>query len=601
MRTLLPTINFLLLTAAYAALFLERDPSPSYRAAMAAGALVVSAAALLTYRPAARRRWLEAGPRPGPLRLALAVMPWVALTVIVFARGLWWTQRAPALRFFALYALANWSLLWCLAHPSAPQRGWSEGPGRACAILALILMALGIQGAAFGFTPFGCGLSLVVAAAAALIAFVGRFGGRTAAIKVFVLTTASLVGFAAAEAAVRLARAGQSFREVDSREYARQFYSLTPPHTVFVNPPGTLDEFAPAIVEINSKGIRGPELTAATADVLLIGDSMIEARQLPWEQTIGPRLQQALQARGTPLRVVAHGMRGWSPLLEWNWYLKVGRTLHPKTVLLFFFWNDLWPAGSEASAFRARLDGDGRPESFDVPVDPNWLWYKHARSLRLAAEAWDDVSVGELRRAFVTLAARSTKSGPLDEAAAVALARSLSEPPLTSDQLARIVSASDADVEPALRRLTAGSFWSSFRPPELWSDAQRRAADTTAAVLTRFAGDVASAGGRFAIVYVPNPLQIDPRECSVGRLFEHVDSGVVLPPASGIQTWLRGVASRGGFELVDLSDDMRAFDRSSPGAPPLYLRADCHWTARGHQFMADRLAGWLAKAPDGSR
>jgi hypothetical protein len=290
-------------------------------------------------------------------------------------------------------------------------------------------------------------------------------------------------------------------------------------------------------------------------------------------------------------------MRGWSPLLEWNWYLKVGRTLHPRTVMLFFFWNDLWPAGDEASTFRARLGPDGRPESFDVPVDPNWLWYKHVRALRLTAEAWQQLTFKGLQHAFVTVAARGKSTGPLDDAAADTLARSLTETPLTRDQLAAITTTPDSGLDPALQSLTKGNFWSSFRAVDLWSDAQRRAAATTEKELQRFAEDVKADGGRLVIVYVPNPLQIAPKECSVGRLFDRVDTGVVLPPESGIQAWLHGVGGRAGIEVIDPSAPMRAAEPPpSQGAAPLYLRADCHWSPRGHQFMADYLAQWFLHA-----
>jgi SGNH hydrolase-like domain, acetyltransferase AlgX len=596
-RRILPTLNLILLTATYAALFTEAQPSRSFRAATIAGGVFVLCAAWLTLKTHARRRWLAA-PHAAGARVALAVVPWLGLAALVAARGLWWTQRSMALRAFALYALANWSFAWLLEPGPPREDGWFTAPRRACAILAVVLIALGVQGAAFGFTTFGCVVSLAIAAAASLVLSVGRFGSRAACLKVFVASAATFIGVALTEGAVRLLHVGQNLQESDSRTYARRFYSLTPPRAVFVNPPKALDEFPPALIEINGSGIRGPELSGPT-DVLLIGDSMIEARQLPWDQTLGPRLQQALRTRGLPQRVVAHGMRGWSPLLEWNWYLKVGRGLHPRAVLLFFFWNDLWPAGDEATTFRATLQADGRPDYFEVPVDPTWLWYKHVRALRVAGSAWQSLTFSGMKHAFTTARSRTGAAGTLDDAAADRLARSVTEPPLSADQIAALVTKPDDQLDPSLRQLTSGSFWASFRPVPLWAATQRRAAATTELELTRFAADVAADGARLTIVYVPNPLQIGPRECAVGRLFDRVDTGVVLPPESGIQTWLRGVAQHAGFDVLDASDAMRAFERSrAPGdSAPLYLRADCHWSARGHQFMADYLADRLAHAP----
>jgi hypothetical protein len=71
---------------------------------------------------------------------------------------------------------------------------------------------------------------------------------------------------------------------------------------------------------------------------------------------------------------------------------------------------------------------------------------------------------------------------------------------------------------------------------------------------------------------------------------------VLLPPDSGVQDWLRTVTDRHGIGFVDPSEAMRAADQATAGSPPLYLRADCHWSAAGHQFMADFLADWYARS-----
>src|SRR5260221_10663070 len=93
--------NLTLLAGSYAALFSEPHASSSYRAAMAGGALIVLAAALLTFSSDARGRLL-AWPRATTGRIALAAIPWLGLVALVSVRGLWWTQRAVALRVFAL-------------------------------------------------------------------------------------------------------------------------------------------------------------------------------------------------------------------------------------------------------------------------------------------------------------------------------------------------------------------------------------------------------------------------------------------------------------------------------------------------------------------
>jgi hypothetical protein len=394
------------------------------------------------------------------------------------------------------------------------------------------------------------------------------------------------------EAGIRMLHLGGNVRVVDSSAIARQFYSMTPPGSTFVNWPKTFDEFEPALIEINSTGTRGPEIGRGPVDLLLIGDSMIEARQLPWEQTVGPRLQAAFDGRSARVRVVSHGMRGWSPLLEWNWYLKVGRTLRPRIVLLFFFWNDLWASGDEVRTFRAVMSPDGRPDYFEVAVDSRWVWYKHVRTVRVTADMVQRVGVTTIRRAVAMIGATST--GRQDLASARALAKRMAgDSLLTASQLDALLSKPFAELDPSLQRLAGLQLWGGLRPFHLWTDAQRHAAAATELKLQRFAEDVAKDGGRLAVVYVPNAYQIATSECSVARYLDGLDDGVLLPADSGIQTWLTGATARHGIELLDPSDAMRGLLKNQPdGSPPLYLRADCHWAERGHQFMADYLADW---------
>jgi hypothetical protein len=529
-------------------------------------------------------------------RATLALAPWLAGLVGLSASMLWFVQRPWPLRLFAWLVAAAWSAAW----------GWSGAASRPAAgfrqplvVLASAAALLGLEGTSFGLSPTGVVASVAVSAAASLLWTSANRGTRLGHMKAAAVALAIVAAFAGTEGAVRLLKLGETARETDSRELARRFNNITPPRTVFVNQPRPLDEFAPALIEINSAGTRGPELARGTVDLLLIGDSFVEARQLPWEETIGPQVQAALDRRAAGARVVSHGMRGWSPLLEWNWYLKVGRQFRPRTVLLFFFWNDLWSVGTEAETFRAVLGRDGRPDHFDAQVDSAWLWYKPFRVVRLVDEVVRLTTSSGVRRVFGGAGfGPSRPASGLDEPAAERLAMQMAgEPPLTSDERQALLSQPLDALAPGLRRVVRLEFWPGTRPMDLWSAEQRRAATNTERELADFAADVAADGGRLVIVYVPNPYQVGPAECSVGRFLDRLDRGVVLPPDSGIQEWLRGVAARRQIELLDPSDAMRQASRQQTAGArtPLYLRADCHWSPAGHRFVADWLADWYVR------
>lgn len=544
-------------------------------------------AALFLALRAARLRWT----RPA-LYISLAVAPWIALLAVVAARGVWWTQRPASVRLFALALALHWTLTL------TRRAGRAGSDVTALRTMAIAIGALAIPGAAFGLNAFGCGVSMGLGAVAALLASIAAHGSRSTALGFLTVVVTTMLGLAVGEGAVRLLEIGGRVEEVDRRDQARQFYSLTPPGSAFINRPKPLDEFAPALIEINSLGMRGPELSQRAADVLLIGDSFVEARQLPWERAIGARLQDAVRVRRLPLQVVSHGMRGWSTLLEWNWYIKAGRQLHPRDVFLFFFWNDLWTSGTEQATFRAVMTPSGRPGYFDVPVDHWAIWYKHSRLVRVTEAVWQQAGLRDLKRAFAGVGAGTLSSAVLDLAAAQNLARTLAPGPAwTPAEVAALLTQPLEALPPGLRAAAEADFWPGLRPREVWTDAQQRAATIAAEELNRFAEDVSADGGRLTVVYVPNPYQVHPSECAVGRLLERLGPDTVLPPTSGIQRWLEDAARSAGITFLDPTTDMRAFDQAQPAEAfvPLYLRADCHWSPRGHQFVADYLGDFLAR------
>jgi len=254
------------------------------------------------------------------------------------------------------------------------------------------------------------------------------------------------------------------------------------------------------------------------------------------------------------------------------------------------------PEGDEASEFHAVLRPDGRPDHFDVIAEPNWIWYRHVRTLQLAEESWRALSLAGLKRGFTSIATRTSAAGPSDEAAAEdAARRAAGAPPLSRAALDAMLTKPTSELDPSLRALATTSTatpWPGIRPMTVWTDAQVEAASKTGLELQHFAEDVAADGGRLVIMYVPDPLQIGPRECTVGRAFDRVDRGIVLPPDSGVQAWLRDVTARNGIEFLDPSDAMRTSDQSQPERPPFYLRADCHWSEAGHDYIANFLAEW---------
>jgi hypothetical protein len=74
-------------------------------------------------------------------------------------------------------------------------------------------------------------------------------------------------------------------------------------------------------IEINDDGMRGPEVSLAkppgTYRIALLGDSFIEAFEVPYDSTVGEVLERRLSAlRGTPVEVLNFGVGGYGTTQE---------------------------------------------------------------------------------------------------------------------------------------------------------------------------------------------------------------------------------------------------------------------------------------------
>ena len=95
-------------------------------------------------------------------------------------------------------------------------------------------------------------------------------------------------------------------------------------------------------VRINDAGRRDLDRTVEKPDgtfrVMLLGDSFVEALQVPIEQTFARGLEKKLSAAiARPVEVVSMGVSGYGTASEYLWYREVGRQFHPDVVLLSFY------------------------------------------------------------------------------------------------------------------------------------------------------------------------------------------------------------------------------------------------------------------------
>lgn len=97
---------------------------------------------------------------------------------------------------------------------------------------------------------------------------------------------------------------------------------------------------------INAQGVRDDEPIGPKAPgerrVLVLGDSMVLAVQVPLEQTFVKRLEAQLNAQAsgagvTKWRVINGGVQGYGPINEWLFFDRVAAAFEPDLVVQFVF------------------------------------------------------------------------------------------------------------------------------------------------------------------------------------------------------------------------------------------------------------------------
>jgi hypothetical protein len=167
------------------------------------------------------------------------------------------------------------------------------------------------------------------------------------------------------------------------------------PHTLL---PGVVHRAASSEYDVsfpaNALGFNDRDHAPAKAPgvfrVLLLGDSFVEAYQVPPERNLARRLEDLAARDGRALEVVAMGISGWGQSHELATYESLGRGFRPDLVILLFCPNDLWNnlVGVEGENGPAVYDLDragnlvsnldGRAETPPTPAE----YRKHERKPR---------------------------------------------------------------------------------------------------------------------------------------------------------------------------------------------------------------------------
>jgi len=320
---------------------------------------------------------------------------------------------------------------------------------------------------------------------------------------------------------------------------------------------------AAAEVAISTAGLRdrerGPLPPPGTLRILAVGDSFVEGWAVAEAQGVARVLEDRLLRAGRRVEVVNGGVSGYATDQELLFYRSRGRALHPELVLLFFCGNDV--------VYNARADyWRGAKPYFAAEADRLVLRGVPVPDVPIQAPA--DIGADEGAASTLRALVRSRLGGTA---------------PALHDLLARF------GAWPPLRRLAPPDERRVLerRPPAFVEEAW----DRTARLLRLMRDDVAADGARFALVYVPDRLEIADRSWRIacqryGWTAADADPGAV-------RRRLRDVAAASDLVLIDPTDALREADRGLLGGP--YFPDGIHWNARGHRVAAETVAQTLIR------
>ena len=332
-------------------------------------------------------------------------------------------------------------------------------------------------------------------------------------------------------------------------------------------------------VTINDKGLRDRPHEYAPAPgvfrIVVLGDSYMEAYQVPLEQSLPYRLQETLAERG--VEVVNLGVGGYGTTQAYLALREEGLRYAPDLVILAFYHNDV---SDNSRALQELMMGADDLKTFGRPyarahqwdAEIEWEMPDPTRLDRYVAERRAKRS-GALRRVLRFLV--PTQVGHLFERGLAPL-------------LPRGAKRHDPHV------VLGWSFLSDFSPEHaapgldeqryerLWKDAWlvTRRMILEARLLAH------GAGAEFAILYVPAMVQVDPGH---RRRVEQE-----FPDLPFDHTRLNRALARFCAEhRIPLLDPLDAFVAANRERRLFYQIEDRHWNAEGHAVAARELAHFL--------
>ena len=295
------------------------------------------------------------------------------------------------------------------------------------------------------------------------------------------------------------------------------------------------------LISINQAGLRDREIgpkAPGERRIVVLGDSLVMAVQVPAEDTFVARLERRLNGSANPpprYRVINAGVQGYGPVEEYLFHREVTAALSPDIVILCLYpGNDAVEAGG--TAYKLRDAGPAR--SADADLTPRQRFTQWRRRM--------------IRKSIVLQVARLRVTTMLDRFGW------------------------RQEIDPPLRTYLPDA------PPEIDKGIQ-----VTKDVVSRLDTLTKSQGARLVVVLLPARFQVD--DGDYGRLKEIVErSGKTLDRDRATQRFKAALAGL-DVPVLDALPALREAARRSD----VYMQSTAHFTPYGHDSLAGLLERYL--------
>ena len=330
------------------------------------------------------------------------------------------------------------------------------------------------------------------------------------------------------------------------------------PNRTFVTKqwPGDIFEYEPVRNEINKDGMRGPIIGPKTKyRVLFVGDSFLQADEVPYEKFFVGRLSQSNES----IEFISHGMTSWSPTPIYSWIYHQGIHYEPDEVNLFVHLNDFSRMKSyhwTDEYYRSRaIYEEGVPVGYDLANEEKpRIIYKTSLYAFLDESRLFNLSVQLVTRLYRK--ATNTK---------IAAEMTFPNDPMEFERLSKHASTWPVDLQDSV--------------------------DSTISVLSQLQEYLQDKGVKeFNVFLVPDGLEWSDELAKAHRETFGLAPGEKIVK-SGLREYLADSLMTQGINYVELKGIFDDFKSSEP-EKTLFFPIDSHWNQNGHELLANHFASY---------